>query len=287
MASKRPPTYDASDGLHKLKEKCKNKSAILPLSKFLTSKDNLEDAIRATYQAAQERRKSFRLDREPPKNPDVNERFWEKGLYLKWGKGNDKKRRVPGCWTHLTSYQVPLFDKGEKQNWGAVDLLGYLNQSGKCFPVILELKSEPPPSNSNGLTANMSETPLRMVLEAAAYAVALRKNWNIRFRDEFIARVGALGIPPDSVPKKLNKVFLVAIAPAGYWLEWLPYTEKGRSKVLSKATWQAFNRLLKQFRHHHLPVSFVSISGSPQFPDSLAAQPLVGFPPLVESARNK
>jgi hypothetical protein len=118
-----------------------------------------------------------------------------------------------------------------------------------------------------------------MVLEAAAYAVALRKNWE-KFRPEFIERLKQLDVAEntiDKVPETLTKVTLVCAAPAGFWIDWLPVTAKGN---IALSSWQGFNCLLKAFENAKLPVTFVSISGDVCTPGSLAAQPLSNFPLL-------
>ena len=74
----------------------------------------------------------------------------------------------------------------------------------------------------------------------------------------------------------MNEISLVCVAPASFWIDWLPVTEKG-SQVSANA-WDEFRRLLKAFEKEHLPVSFVSISGDAAIPGSLAAQPLSNFP---------
>jgi len=173
----------------------------------------------------------------------------------------------------LISFQVPLFDKQEKASWGYIDLLGVIL---KGTPVVVELKKEPATNPVGGTKA--SESPLRMVLEAAAYAIALRKNWG-RFRPEFVQRLKTLELPDSTiagVPQELSTVRLVGLAPASYWIDWLPVTAKGL-KVTPDA-WRAFADLLAKFDQAGLPVSFASLSGDIESPESLAAQPLERFP---------
>jgi len=156
-----------------------------------------------------------------------------------------------------------------------IDILGVSTQGG---PVVVELKKGPS-ALADGKTG-ATESPLRMVLEAAAYAVALRKNWD-RFRREWIDLLDRLGTSEEvisRVPQQLTRVPLVAAAPASFWIDWLPVTEKGKTVTLE--TWRAFQRLLSEFEKMELPVSFVSISGHDQNVDGLAVQPLVGFPPV-------
>jgi hypothetical protein len=117
-----------------------------------------------------------------------------------------------------------------------------------------------------------------MVLDAAAYAVALRKNWQ-RFRPEWIHHLTKTGMSDQvvsHVPEVLEAVPLVAAAPASFWIDWLPVTAKGRT--VTGETWLSFQALLTEMEKAKLPVSFVSISGHDQNDAGLAAQPLIGFP---------
>jgi hypothetical protein len=180
---------------------------------------------------------------------------------------------IPRAWNRLVACQVPLFDQQQKQNWGYIDLLGV---TADGLPVVVELKKAPD-ALSDGKTG-ATETPLRMVLEAAAYAIALRKNWD-HFRPEWMARLGELDLPVPviaQVPLKLERVPLVAAAPASFWIDWLPVTEKGQT--VTRETWESFRALLSEFENENLSVSFVSIGGHDQNINSLAVQPLVGFP---------
>jgi hypothetical protein len=167
---------------------------------------------------------------------------------------------------------VPLFERQEKRSWGYIDLLGIRKHKELC---VIELKKEPAARRSGG--TNASESPLRMVLEAAAYATALKENWP-RFRKELIDCLESLSIPTDKLPDEDDQpvVRLVGAAPASYWIDWLPVTEKGRT--VKQADWGHFRDLLKRFEKENMPVSFVSISGDISNPGGLAAQPLTQFP---------
>jgi len=117
-----------------------------------------------------------------------------------------------------------------------------------------------------------------MVLEAAAYAIALRRNWR-GFRPEFVQQLRTLALPESTVarvPRKLSTVRLVGAAPASYWIDWLPVTAKGLT--VTADAWRAFAGLLAKFAEAGLPVSFASLSGDIESPESLAAQPLERFP---------
>jgi hypothetical protein len=110
-----------------------------------------------------------------------------------------------------------------------------------------------------------------MILEAAGYAVALRKNWN-HFASEWVA---SLDLPSNATAAPDN-FHLVAAAPAGFWLEWSPMTACGRNKLTS-SVWDALHGLCNSLTDHGYPVHFVSLSGSPEKPSTLAVQPLELF----------
>ncbi len=280
MTTKKPKTeFDTSDGLHILKDKLKDKTGIRAYCRHLTKEDHLEKVIEATRKAAAEREGDYRLTRLPPRDIDRSqrERTWERGIYDRWSVTNGVST-IPGCWDRIISVQVPLYAVRKKDGWGSIDLLGYRENSRECLPVVVELKKEPK-AETNGLISTSCETPLRMVLEAAAYAVALQENWG-NFRKEFADHLAYYKTSKKSkLPKKLRRVPLVAAAPASFWLEWSPLTKAGRTKPVQSDTWKEFGNLLSALGTEGFPVSFLSLSGDPYYPDSLAAQPLVGFPP--------
>jgi hypothetical protein len=236
-------------------------------------------AIDATYRAAHERtqEQGFRLDRVIPEEHEIDqseeERRLEASMMWRWA-GTDMWP-IPGAWRRLVACQVPLFNQQERQGWGYIDLLGV---SPHGLPVVVELKRSPR-VRADGST-DSSETPLKMLLQASAYAVSLRKNWNTGcFRKEWVARLEQLGEPAaliQRIPEHLTTVPLVAAAPAAFWLDWLPVTQRGCEDHVE--AWQSFGALLAAFEKADLPASFVSISGHSENVGSLGVQPLVRFP---------
>lgn len=264
-----------ADGFHILKDVWTQKEFIGLQSMALREDEGLTVAISATMAAAPVRTQGYRLDRTPTDSihESEQERRLEAAMMARWNRPG--MWTVPGAWERLVACQVPLFADQSKQGWGYIDLLG-VNKSG--VPVVVELKKAPE-TTIDGKTKG-SETPLRMVLESAAYAVALRKNWNA-FRPEWINRLKMLEVPPElieRVPSTLELVPLVAAAPASFWIDWLPVTEKGLT--VTGETWLSFKSLLAELTVMNLPVSFVSISGHDERVDGLAVQPLK-FPVIV------
>lgn len=261
----------AKDGLHVLKDKWAQKKYLQQQSEHLLA--GFDTALNVTLEHAPQREQPFQLGRSATRgiDPSERERTWERTTFLRWSTiGLSPVNR---CWDRLIAFQVPLFESQEKASWGYIDLLGVLSNG---IPSVVELKKEPGTTSAGG--TGSSESPLRMILEAAAYALALRKNWG-RFRDEFVQRLDTLEVSESTVvgvPRELREVRLVGAAPASYWIDWLPVTAKGLS--VTADAWRAFAQLLHRFEEAGLPVSFASLSGDISTPESLAAQPLERFP---------
>jgi len=159
-------------------------------------------------------------------------------------------------WYRLCAYQVPTYNKRAKDGWGPIDLLGCRVDG---TPVVIELKQ-----------GDSTETPLRMVLEALAYAIAVRENWPIIQREltKLLEDNKRITFPND-----LTKVHLVAAAPDCFWKNCLG----GLPKELKISTSQSFRKLLDALKDLNYPVSFVSISGDYTDPPKLAAS-IINFP---------
>ncbi|SFJ58482.1 hypothetical protein [Planctomicrobium piriforme] len=268
--------HQPSVGLHILKDAWCQKAYLGVQSRRLAEPGELSNAIAATFAAAPVRHQGYRLERSPAEAIHVSEqeRRLEAALLQRWGSPG--MWPTSGGWGRLVACQVPLFDQAVRAGWGYIDLLGV---TAEGLPAVVELKKAPT-ALADGQTA-ATETPFRMVLEAAAYAVALRRNWEI-FRPEWIARLNTIGLPDSviaQVPLKLERVPLVAVAPASFWIDWLPVTAKGQT--VTDETWESFRLLMSEFEKENLPVSFFSVSGHDLDPDGLAIQPLIGFPPCT------
>lgn len=111
-------------------------------------------------------------------------------------------------WDVLVGRQVPLMAKKASEDWGSIDLLG-LDSGGR--PVVIELKK-----------ASSPETPLRALLEAAAYAVSVEANWTI-LSDE-IHRTWPSSHPAAS-PRPVG---IVVAAPDRHWRDWDRWSATGR-----------------------------------------------------------
>lgn len=268
--------HQPAEGLHVLKDAWCQKAHFGVQSRELAESGRLSAAIAATFAAAPVRQQEFRLSRSVAEDihESQQERRLESAMMRRWGSAG--MWPVPGAWIRLVACQVPLFNQQLRDGWGYIDLLGVTTNG---LPVVVELK-KPARACADGKT-DATETPLRMVLEAATYAIAIRKNWNHGFRDEWLKRLQDIDFERrviEQLPERIEEIRLVAAAPASYWIDWLPVTDKGRT--VSRETWESFRLLLAEFANLHLPVSFVSISGHDQNPNGLAVQPL-SFPLVV------
>ena len=132
---------------------------------------------------------------------------------------------------------MPLQRTRGDKSWGRVDLVGMSND---CLPVVFELKK--------GASA---ETPLRMIIEALAYAIAIRKSWNEgNFRDEWIEVVG------NKVPKTLLEIPVIGIAPTSYWKTKIGEPKKRTNGKVRDAAWKPFSKLCQMISDRGFPVSF-------------------------------
>ena len=124
-------------------------------------------------------------------------------------EGYRERRPKSGMpWEVLVGRQVPLMAKKASEGWGSIDLLG-LDSVGR--PVVVELKK-----------ASSPETPLRALLEAAAYAISVEANWTV-LSDE-IHRIGPSNHPAESP----SPVGIVVAAPDRYWRDWDRWSVTGR-----------------------------------------------------------
>lgn len=270
--------HTPKDGIHVLKGHVKQKSHFGLQSQALCENDSLKLAIQATSKAAPKRGSRVRAEGEHVYqlnrgvsvgiDPTERERLWERAAFIRWS--NQETSPIESCWSQLVAFQVPLFVDANKDGWGYIDLLGILNDGTVS---VVELKKEPKTTKVGGTSS--SESPLRMVLESMAYAIAIREDW-AHFRKELVCRLEVLTVGKkliDNIPtKQPDKIRLVGVAPAAYWLDWLPLTDKGKS--VKTAEWKSFLSLLEEAENAGYPASFLSLSGEPDHPESLAAQPL-------------
>jgi hypothetical protein len=260
----------ATAGLHILKDKWGQKAYLEAQCTELAA--NLAAALAGTVPP--ERNLPYFAGVRDDREVQLRESQWERALW-EWSRKRDGPS-LAGCWHSIVTYQVPLFAKQQKDKWGYIDLLG-IDTNGTL--AVLELKKEPG-RDAKDRTKN-SESPLRIVLEAAAYAVALRHNWRT-FQPQLVHYLQTINFQPEIIskmPSQLSTVRLVGIAPVEYWVDWLPITPKG--KEVTPSAWEAFRGLLDAFQRENLPTSFVSVDGDPMRPMDLKGRLLKGYPAWI------
>lgn len=219
-------------------------------TEYILSK--LDNLVQNTIDKAPTREGRFCLDRRANHPPLTHEEDkWERAMYDKWGPEGSGEY-VPVC-KRIQTYQYPLqayrtASQPAPNNtcWGEIDLLGI----GRDFlPVPIELKKR-----------ETNESPLRILVEVAAYGFAIRKVWP-ELRHHWIEAVRWFGGSPSQFPATLDRVTLVGVAPDKYWsgcLGLLPGTKKG--KFPSEA-WPPFWKLVEALERW-FDIHFVAIKGN-------------------------
>lgn len=139
-------------------------------------------------------------------------------------------------WIHLLDRQVPLYTSKEKKGWGEIDLLGI---GAKGSLLVVELKAK-----------KSEDSPASALLQAAAYAVALRKHLDLitaelKQKDEGITLSGEIEI--------------VLAAELGYWKEAGKRMNGGRG--VPDDTSEKLELLRKELARNGLRSTFVAIDG--------------------------
>ncbi len=186
------------EALNTLGKKLQSKTRTAEDARFI--RQNLQSFLKATKlpKPRGDCGKDYRLSvapRDERFDPKSGERLLEAALWHKFETGSD--RFLAGV-AQIASFQVPLYSKQKKGGWGAVDLVGVEDDAG--YPVVIELK----------IAKKTIEPPLRAVVEAQAYMLALRGNWT-DFGPQWHQRTNQALLP---APKSLTAVIL---ATDEYW----------------------------------------------------------------------
>jgi hypothetical protein len=213
---------------------------------------NLESLVKNTIDKAPVRVGKFCLDRST-NCPDLTheEVKWERAMYRKWGpEGPDDY--VPFC-KRIQSYQYPLsahsvVSEPSPNNtcWGKIDLLGI---GADFLPVPNELKKR-----------KTRDSPLRMLVEVAAYGFAIQKVWP-HLKEQWGQDLAWCEAPPTRFAATLDRVTLIGVAPEEYWMRCLglvPGTKEGQFPPEAwPPFWELVDALSKWFDIH-----FVAVEGS-------------------------
>jgi hypothetical protein len=205
---------------------------------------NLDNLVKNTIDKAPMREGKFCLDRKTSPLLTDEEDKWERAMYTKWGPGN-LGEYVSFC-KRIQAYQYPLQASRNDKCWGKIDLLGI----GTDFlPVPNELKKREP-----------VESPLRMLVEVAAYGFAIQKVWP-KLKDDWgkaLCQVEGNSLP---LPATLDKLTLVGVAPKEYWCQCLGRLPDVKKWKFPERAWPSFWKLVDAFGKW-FDIHFVAIEGS-------------------------
>lgn len=229
-------TFDPTIGLHRIKNLITRQTEMREQCEQLLL--CLADAIRHTEELAPVRTNPYPLRRQPRntitgRKQDWRESHWEEAAWRYWNMDNGQGRPVPNAWEKIIGYQVMLRNENADQDWGEVDLLGV---SEAASPVVIEMKGH-----------QCTEPPLRPLVEAVAYAVALRKAWQAGkfadcWRKEF----------PNLSSKTPSLWPAVCVAPSDYW-QWC------RTRTALKDASRPLSELVAALNHSGFPPTFVEV----------------------------
>ena len=194
----------------------------------------------------EEKDKTYCLIRPDGGTPNGREAILERAIWKQWNSNafmqNQRWFHDALC-RHVQTYQMPLKDK-EKDAWGEIDLVG-VSEDG--LPIILELKQE-----------NSKDTPLWMLVEGLAYAVAVQRAWNEGcLRNEWEEHVTPLSESFHSA-SKLSQIPVIGIAPCDYWERKLG--NRGPQDTVSRPAWEHFKNLCNACANCGFPVSFLQFT---------------------------
>jgi hypothetical protein len=235
-----------STGLHRLKGDFQ-KTYLAEQCDALVS--SLDEAIAATIALAPVRTQGYFGQTRGTRAPQHPEARWEQATWEQWS--TTTCAAVPGAWYRLAHYQLNLPHTREDEAWGEIDLVGISHQG---LPVIVELKAP-----------DATDSPVAMLVQAAAYALAFRKAWHT-ILPEWTALVRRYGFDL-TFTDKLHLCPLVCAAPTRYWNEWLG--DSPRAQKVTAGTWPALMRLVLALAERGLPATFVRLDHAHEDDDGL------------------
>ena len=204
--------------------------------------ERLDVHIEETEAAAPCRSKDYRLQRVERRTPvsSQRERLLEKAIWAQWGCSVVSRSGVSFCGDacrYILTFQMPLQGARAHRSWGKVDLVGV---SSEGLPAVVELKCD-----------HASETPLRILTEALAYAVAVRKGWSKGpLREQWAS------LSYQDLPSELPVIPLIGLAPSSYWRTKIGAPGKRATGQVFAPAWGPFGELCAACAKRGFPVSF-------------------------------
>jgi hypothetical protein len=145
----------------------------------------------------------------------------------------------------IIGYSVALFNNRNQANWGEIDLMG-VSQDG--MPIPIELKKD------------TGDNILKMIVQVAAYGVAVRRLWNsdkCGFRNSWTS----LELPScSSANKSMERIECICLAPEDYWNR--TFGQKGtkrREGQVNRDSWESIKKLVKKFDEFGVSLTFATI----------------------------
>ena len=209
---------------------------------------HLNVILEVTYAMSPKRSTPYALNRVEVTRPHEKNRelLLEKAIWRQWRWDESRAPTRPQEYfvenhcTHIQTCQMPLQNSRVDESWGRIDLIGV---SLERTPVVFELKRE-----------TASDTPLRMLVEGLAYAVAVRRAWNEgRLREQWLQHL----VPTqnaEEIPVTLLTVPIVGIAPTEFWNR--RTGNRGPNRV-KEAAWLPFNELCEACKQRGFPITFL------------------------------
>ena len=214
--------------------------------------------LERTYALAPKRKQSYKLIRRERKNPQDRERLLEKAIWMQWNEAAVKRHGqsfVVGLCRHIQTYQTPLQGSRSDTSWGKIDLVGVTDAG---LPVVLELKRE-----------DSNDTPLRMLVEGLAYAVAVRRAWNEgHLRDQWAETITTQS-KSFTAPTPLSSVPVIGIAPVEYWKRRVGAPGKRTNGKVKESAWKPFHELCDACSLRGFPIHFLQFATDGDDPSGL------------------
>ncbi len=171
-----------------------------------------------------------------------NEKHFERACYEAWNQTVkwDQPDSASNPFERIVSYQWLTKDTNADKGWGEIDMLG-ATKGGHL--VVIEAKTEP------------SQKFIAAIMEAAAYAIAVRKNFADPKSHLSVAWAGnGLTIPGQDTP-----IPMVVMAPASYWETVTCQETRRRPNQTPKDAWPAIRAFIDLLEGSGYPLRCVSV----------------------------
>ncbi len=143
----------------------------------------------------------------------------------------------------IAGYSVGLFAERKQNNWGEIDLLG-ISPDGKPIPI--ELKQD------------MGDNILKMIIQVAAYAIAVQRVWNEK-DSKFQASWRDLGLE-NCFNGGLDKVECICLATEAYWQR--AFGDRSNRRIAGQIqadSWGPIKKLINEFQKKGIEISFATV----------------------------